>query len=85
VRREVLFVILSLFAFIVAALVKIVGRLAFWMWLRRGMTRTVAALGVRQSHRRRGDVARVDAALAGRAYVASGGVSSAASPSRGGG
>lgn len=71
--------ITNLFAFAVAALLEIAGCFAFWMWLRQGSSWTVAALGVLSLIGFAFALTRVEAAFAGRAYAAYGGVCIAAS------
>ena len=71
--------ILNLLAFAAAAVLEIAGCFAFWMWLRRGVTPAVAALGIASLIGFATMLTRVDAPFAGRAYAAYGGVYIAAS------
>jgi small multidrug resistance family-3 protein len=72
-------VIGNLFAFAVAAALEIAGCFPFWMWLRRGHSWTVAAVGVVSPIGFASMLTRVYAGFAGRAYAAYGGVYIAAS------
>jgi small multidrug resistance family-3 protein len=65
--------------FAVAALLEIAGCLAFWAWLRRGVTPFVPALGIASLIGFALALTRVDSAFAGRAYAAYGGIYIAAS------
>ena len=69
----------NLLAFLVAALLEIAGCFAFWAWLRRGASPLVIALGVVSLVGFAIVLTRVDAAFAGRAYAAYGGIYIAAS------
>ena len=71
--------ILNLLAFSLAALLEIAGCFAFWIWLRRGGSPLVAVLGVASLIGFAVTLTRVDAAFAGRAYAAYGGIYIAAS------
>lgn len=66
--------ILNLTAFTVAAILEIAGCFAFWMWLRQGRSAAVALLGVLSLVGFAAVLTRTDAAFAGRAYAAYGGV-----------
>jgi len=66
-------------AFAVAALLEIAGCFAFWAWLRRGASSLVIALGIVSLVGFAVVLTRVDAAFAGRAYAAYGGIYIAAS------
>lgn len=70
---------LNLFAFVAAALLEIAGCFAFWMWLRQGRSPAIAMLGVLSLVAFAAMLTRVDAAFAGRAYAAYGGIYIAAS------
>jgi small multidrug resistance family-3 protein len=69
----------NLTAFAVAAILEIVGCFTFWLWLRRGSSPAIAALGVLSLIGFAITLTRVDAAFAGRAYAAYGGIYIAAS------
>lgn len=69
----------NLAAFTVAAILEILGCFTFWLWLRRGVSPAVAALGVLSLIGFAVALTRVDAAFAGRAYAAYGGIYIAAS------
>ena len=69
----------NLLAFCVAAVLEIGGCFAFWLWLRRGGTPAVAALGVLSLIGFAVILTRTDAQFAGRAYAAYGGIYIAAS------
>ena len=69
----------NLIAFIIAALLEIAGCFAFWVWLRRGQSVTIAALGIASLCGFAFALTRVDSAFAGRAYAAYGGIYIAAS------
>jgi small multidrug resistance family-3 protein len=69
----------NLIAFVLAALFEIAGCFAFWTWLRQGRSPAVAALGVLSLVAFAVILTRVDAAFAGRAYAAYGGIYIAAS------
>ena len=64
----------NLLAFAVAAVLEIAGCFAFWAWLRRGASPLVVALGVASLVGFAVVLTRVDAAFAGRAYAAYGGI-----------
>jgi len=66
--------IVNLLAFAAAAVLEIAGCFAFWVWLRRDGPPTVAVLGVVSLVAFAVMLTRVDAAFAGRAYAAYGGV-----------
>ena len=69
----------NLAAFTVAAILEILGCFTFWLWLRRGASSAIAALGVLSLVGFAIALTRVDAAFAGRAYAAYGGIYIAAS------
>jgi len=69
----------NLTAFAVAAFFEIAGCFAFWLWLRRGASPLVAAVGVGSLIAFAVTLTRVDALFAGRAYAAYGGIYIAAS------
>jgi small multidrug resistance family-3 protein len=69
----------NLVAFTVAAILEILGCFTFWLWLRRGTSPAVAALGILSLVGFAVTLTRVDAAFAGRAYAAYGGIYIAAS------
>ena len=71
--------IANILAFTVAAILEIAGCFAFWVWLRRGASPMVTALGVASLIGFAIVLTRVDAAFAGRAYAAYGAVYIAAS------
>lgn len=77
--REEPYLILNLLAFTAAAVLEIAGCFAFWIWLRRGGSAGVALLGVASLVGFAAMLTRVDAAFAGRAYAAYGGIYIAAS------
>ena len=60
--------------FVVAAFFEIAGCFAFWLWLRRGVSLSVATLGVASLIGFAVTLTRVDSAFAGRAYAAYGGI-----------
>jgi small multidrug resistance family-3 protein len=60
-------------------MLEILGCFTFWLWLRRGASPGVAALGVLSLVGFAVALTRVDAAFAGRAYAAYGGIYIAAS------
>ena len=64
----------NLLAFAVAAVLEIAGCFAFWAWLRRGASPLIVALGVASLVGFAVVLTRVDAAFAGRAYAAYGGI-----------
>ena len=65
--------------FAIAALLEIAGCFAFWVWVRRGATPFVLALGIASLAGFALALTRVDSAFAGRAYAAYGGIYIAAS------
>lgn len=69
----------NLLAFATAAVLEIAGCFAFWAWLKRGTSPAVIVLGVASLIGFAVVLTRVDAAFAGRAYAAYGGVYIAAS------
>jgi small multidrug resistance family-3 protein len=69
----------NLVAFTVAAILEILGCFTFWLWLRRGASPAIAALGIVSLVGFAVALTRVDAAFAGRAYAAYGGIYIAAS------
>ena len=69
----------NLVAFTVAAILEILGCFTFWLWLRRGASPAIAALGILSLIGFAVALTRVDAAFAGRAYAAYGGIYIAAS------
>jgi small multidrug resistance family-3 protein len=69
----------NLVAFSVAAILEILGCFTFWLWLRRGASPMIAALGMVSLVGFAVALTRVDAAFAGRAYAAYGGIYIAAS------
>ena len=71
--------IANLVAFATAAVLEITGCFAFWAWLRRGTSPVVTTVGVASLVGFAIVLARVDAAFAGRAYAAYGGIYIAAS------
>ena len=71
--------ITNIVAFGVAAFLEIAGCFAFWMWLRRRTPAYGAALGLASLVGFAIALTRVDAAFAGRAYAAYGGIYIAAS------
>src|SRR4051812_49052704 len=76
---EVSGMLLNLLAFTLAAMLEIAGCFAFWRWLRDGRSPLVALAGVLSLIGFAAMLTRVDAAFAGRAYAAYGGVYIAAS------
>jgi small multidrug resistance family-3 protein len=72
-------VTVNLLAFVAAALLEIAGCFAFWMWLRQGRSPAIALLGILSLVVFAAMLTRVDAAFAGRAYAAYGGIYIAAS------
>lgn len=56
-------------AFVLAAFMEIAGCFAYWLWLRRGASFAVAALGTASLVGFAFALTRVDAAFAGRAYT----------------
>ena len=69
----------NLAAFSAAAVLEILGCFSFWLWLRRGGSPAIAALGVLSLVGFAIALTRADAAFAGRAYAAYGGIYIAAS------
>jgi len=69
----------NLAAFAVAAILEILGCFTFWLWLRRGFSPAIAALGILSLIGFAVALTRVDAMFAGRAYAAYGGIYIAAS------
>jgi small multidrug resistance family-3 protein len=69
----------NLAAFAVAAILEILGCFTFWLWIRRGASPAVVALGIFSLGGFALTLTRVDAAFAGRAYAAYGGIYIAAS------
>jgi small multidrug resistance family-3 protein len=67
-------VITNILVFAVAAFFEIGGCFAFWLWLRRGTSLSVAVLGVVSLVAFAVTLTRVDSAFAGRAYAAYGGI-----------
>ena len=65
--------------FAIAAFFEIAGCFAFWVWVRRGATPLVLALGIASLIGFTFALTRVDSAFAGRAYAAYGGIYIAAS------
>ena len=65
--------------FAIAAFFEIAGCFAFWVWVRRGATPLVLALGIASLVGFAFALTRVDSAFAGRAYAAYGGIYIAAS------
>jgi small multidrug resistance family-3 protein len=72
-------VLANVAVFTVAAVLEIAGCFAFWAWLRRDASPLVAVLGVVSLIGFAGVLTRADAAFAGRAYAAYGGIYIAAS------
>ena len=71
--------LLNIGAFALAATLEIAGCFAFWAWLRNGRSPLLTAAGVARLISFAVVLTRVDAAFAGRAYAAYGGVYIAAS------
>jgi small multidrug resistance family-3 protein len=69
----------NLVAFTIALTLEILGCFTFWLWLRRGSSPAIAALGILSLIGFAVALTRVDAAFAGRAYAAYGGIYIAAS------
>jgi len=69
----------NLLAFTIAAVLEIAGCFAFWAWLRRGASPLITVVGVASLIGFAIALTRVDAAFAGRAYAAYGGIYIAAS------
>ena len=66
--------IANLLVFAVAAVLEIAGCFAFWAWLRRGASPVVTLLGIGSLIGFAVALTRIDAAFAGRAYAAYGGI-----------
>ena len=64
----------SIVAFLFASFFEIAGCFTFWMWLRNGRSPAYAALGVVSLILFAVALTRVDAAFAGRAFAAYGGI-----------
>ena len=64
----------NLLAFSLAAILEIAGCFAFWMWLRQDRSPMLAAAGVVSLIGFAVALTRIDAAFAGRAYAAYGGI-----------
>ena len=71
--------ITNLLVFALVAFFEIAGCFAFWAWLRRGASLSIAALGVLSLVAFAVTLTRVDSVFAGRAYAAYGGIYIAAS------
>lgn len=71
--------ITNLLVFALAAFFEIAGCFAFWAWLRRGASFSIAVLGGLSLVAFAVTLTRVDSAFAGRAYAAYGGIYVAAS------
>lgn len=71
--------IANLLVFALAAFFEIAGCFAFWAWLRRGASISVAIPGVLSLVAFSVTLTRIDSAFAGRAYAAYGGIYIAAS------
>ena len=71
--------ITNLLVFALAAFFEIAGCFAFWAWLRRGASLSVAIPGVLSLVAFSATLTRIDSAFAGRAYAAYGGIYIAAS------
>ena len=69
----------NILAFATAAILELAGCFAFWAWLRRDASPPVVVLGVASLMGFAVVLTRVDAAFAGRAYAAYGGIYIAAS------
>ena len=69
----------NLMIFTAAALLEILGCFSFWLWLRRGVSPAIAALGVLSLVGFALVLTRVDSLFAGRAYAVYGGIYIAAS------
>ena len=69
----------NLLVFTIAATLEIAGCFAFWSWLRRGASPLVIGAGLASLAGFAVVLTRVDAAFAGRAYAAYGGIYIAAS------
>jgi small multidrug resistance family-3 protein len=70
---------INVLVFAGAAFLEIAGCFAFWTWLRRGASPAVALLGILSLIGFATVLTRADAAFAGRAYAAYGGIYIAAS------
>lgn len=77
--RQFAMMIQNLLAFTAAAILEILGCFTFWLWLRRGASPAIAAFGIVSLIGFAVALTRVDAAFAGRAYAAYGGIYIAAS------
>ena len=66
--------ITNLLVFALAAFFEIAGCFAFWAWLRRGASLSVAIPGVLSLVAFAVTLTRIDSAFAGRAYAAYGGI-----------
>ena len=64
----------NLLVFVVAALLEISGCFAFWLWIREGRSWSVAVIGLVSLAGFAAVLTRADAAFAGRAYAAYGGI-----------
>ena len=64
----------SLIFFVVAAFFEIAGCFGFWMWLRNGRSAVFALAGVASLIAFAWALTRIDAAFAGRAFAAYGGI-----------
>ena len=71
--------ITNLLVFVLAAFFEIAGCFAFWAWLRRGASLSVAIPGVLSLVAFAVTLTRIDSVFAGRAYAAYGGIYIAAS------
>ena len=69
----------TILAFSIAAFFEIAGCFTFWMWLRNGRSPGYAGLGILSLVLFAVTLTRVDAAFAGRAFAAYGGIYIAAS------
>lgn len=69
----------NLVAITVAAILEILACFTFWLWLRRGASPAIAALGIVSLIGFAFALTRVDSAFAGRAYAAYGSIYIAAS------
>ena len=69
----------NLGVFAIAAFFEIAGCFAFWLWIRRGASIPIAMLGIVSLIAFAVVLTRADAAFAGRAYAAYGGIYIAAS------
>ena len=64
----------SVIFFVVAAFFEIAGCFGFWMWLRNGRSAVFALAGVASLIAFASALTRIDAAFAGRAFAAYGGI-----------